>query len=297
MTEELADTASNWRGIPSDRVVAVLADLQSGLTQVGSGYLVTGRRVLTAYHCIMDEKTGQPALSLRVVRRSDGLTVQVELVAATLDVAVLEVGDDTAWPPMLLEPVQFGRVDRTHAMELHDCQAVGFPARQVDPQDQGRDAAELHGTIRATEGMESGYLVMRDPNLADVAVPASASDGSGQGSPWGGLSGGLVFYQGLALGVIIEHHPRQGRSALQILPVDRLSGMATKAEGALSENDRLDGASSNGESAVLAVAAALALPPANELPLAEDPHAPIGVTQSQTVYPRVHQNLLRAASQ
>ena len=37
--------------------------------------------------------------------------------------------------------------------------------------------------------------------------------------------GALVFCQGVALGVIIEHHPRQGRSAITILPVERFAAV------------------------------------------------------------------------
>ena len=43
-----------------DRVVAVAATLQDGREQVGSGYLVSGRLVLTAEHCSRDKVTGEP---------------------------------------------------------------------------------------------------------------------------------------------------------------------------------------------------------------------------------------------
>ncbi len=277
MTERLAAAAASWRGIPSDRVVAVLADLQNGRTQIGSGYLVAGRRVLTAYHCIVDAATGQPAASLRVVRLSDGRDGRVVVVAYARDAAVLEVRD-SAWSPVVLEPVQFGRVDRQRSMELRDCQAVGFPAWQIDPKDHSRNVAELHGTIRATEGMESGYLVMRDTDLADVTAPPSARDHDLQDSPWGGLSGALVFCQGLALGVIVEHHPRKGRSALRILPVDQLTRTAPGLESGLSEEDRFVGASADTEPDVYAVAAALALPLVNEMPLTGEYDLPVNVT-------------------
>ena len=73
---------AGWGGIPSDRVAAVVADLDSGLVQTGSGYLVTERRVLTAWHCTMDERTGRPARSLRVVRPFDGAEAAATLIAA-----------------------------------------------------------------------------------------------------------------------------------------------------------------------------------------------------------------------
>ena len=218
--------AGAWGGIPSDRVVAVVAGLDTGQVQIGSGYLVTERLVLTARHCSVDKKTGRPSTRLWVTRRSDGSEAEAALVAAGtgLDVAVLEV-EDPPWEGRLASgSPRFGRVDRTHTGELRDCQAVGFPLWQFDPAEHGRNAAELHGTIRVTEDAESGFLVMRDPDLGDVSVPATAkpADRSG-GSPWGGLSGALVFCRGIALGIVVEHHPRQGRSAIRILPAERFA--------------------------------------------------------------------------
>ena len=246
---------ADWGGIPSDRVAAVVADLDTGLVQTGSGYLVTERRVLTAWHCTMDERTGRPARSLRAVRPFDGAEAAVTLIAAApaLDVAVLTVGEDSSWPVLTgSEPPLFGRVDRSRSGELRDCQAVGFPLWQLDPRDQQRNAAELHGTIRVTEDAESGLLVMRDPLLNDVVVPATApTEDRAEESSWGGLSGALVFWQGIALGVVIEHHPRKGRSAITILPVERFT--AVPAGGDLGS---------------AAMAAALGLPPADKLPLA-----------------------------
>jgi hypothetical protein len=44
-------------GIAVDRVVAVLSTLESGLRQVGTGYIVSSRLVLTASHCTRDKLT------------------------------------------------------------------------------------------------------------------------------------------------------------------------------------------------------------------------------------------------
>jgi len=244
--------AGNWGGIPSDQVVAVVADLDTGLVQIGSGYLVTERQVLTARHCTADKSTGRPPRSLRVVRRSDGAEAPATVIAAASDVAVLAVGDGLGWAGVTpLEPPRFGRVDRSRAGELRDCEAVGFPLWQLDPMDQQRNAAELHGTIRVTEGAESGLLVMRDPLLNDVTAPGPAAAGRADGSPWGGLSGALVFHHGVALGVVIEHHPRQGRSAITIMPVERFAAVPA-----------------GGDPDSMPVAAALGLPPAARLPQA-----------------------------
>ncbi|MDX6334576.1 MAG: hypothetical protein QOG05_1916 [Streptosporangiaceae bacterium] len=245
--------AGMWAGLPSDRVMAVAADLDTGQVQTGSGYLVTERLVLTAGHCTIDSKTGRPATKLRVVCRSGGPEAFATLLAAQpeLDVAVLAVEDPPWAVPVVSEPPRFGRVDRSGSGDVHYCQAIGFPLWQVSPEDQERNAAELHGTIRTAAESGSGFLVMRDPLLHHVTIPASANaeDRAGK-SPWGGLSGALVFGRGIALGVVIEHHPRHDGSAMRILPVERFASPPA-----------------GGDADTAAVAAALGLPPVDGLPL------------------------------
>ncbi len=244
--------AGMWAGIPSDRVMAVVASLDTGQVQIGSGYLVTERLVLTAWHCAMDKKTGRPARKLQVACRSGGPETAATLLAAQseLDVAVLAVEDPPWAVPAASDPPRFGRMDRFSG-ELPYSQAIGFPLWQVDPEDLGRNASELHGTIRTTADPGPGFLVMRDPLLHYVAIPGSVSPGDlAEKSPWGGLSGALVFGQGVALGVVVDHHPRQAGSAMRILPVERLASSP--------ESDDADTA---------AVAAALGLPPVGALPL------------------------------
>lgn len=220
--------SESWLGVPSDRVVAIEATLGTGKFQVGSGYLLTRGTVVTARHCTEDRRTGRPAASISAARRSDGASAPARLAASTLDVAVLAVADSDSWAPGgPLGLPRFGRVDASHSGELLGCEAVGFPLWQLDPQRRHRHAAELHGSIRATDGAESGLLVMRDPLLWDVSVPDGvARDDHLPGSPWGGLSGALVFCAGTALGIVVEHHPRQGHAALTILPIQRIAEAA-----------------------------------------------------------------------
>jgi hypothetical protein len=217
-----------WPGIPADRVVAVVAELASGLAQWGSGFLVTGSRVVTAWHCTIDKASASADTprALSVVRKVDGARAPVvHLVSSPgLDVAVLELGDHS-WTEDWDFP-RYGRVDRTRAGLLEDCQAIGYPLFQVDTNEKQRNTAELHGIIRRTDEDESGFLLMRDRDLETVSLPGDLTPGrqaQESRSPWGGLSGGLVFHQGYALGIVVEHHPRQGRAAVRILPVDRIA--------------------------------------------------------------------------
>lgn len=99
-----------------DRVVAVVATLRDGQEQLGSGYLVSGRLVLTVEHCTRAKRTGAAAARLRVVRASDGAVAEVADVMSDcgLDVAVLRLADDPPWDPDLPSLV-FARVDQSHS--------------------------------------------------------------------------------------------------------------------------------------------------------------------------------------
>lgn len=65
-----------------------MACLDTGLVQIGTGYLVTERLVLTARWYTADERTGRPARSLRVTRRSDRAQAPAAPSATASDVAV-----------------------------------------------------------------------------------------------------------------------------------------------------------------------------------------------------------------
>jgi Trypsin-like peptidase domain len=222
-------------GIPAARVVAVFAKLDTDKTQVGSGYLLDARRVLTARHCTYDKVTGRPASALSITRASDGAcaAATVSAASAALDVALLAVADNPPWELKLPGgPVTFGRVDREHTGQLDDCEAVGYPLWQASEAGDYRDLAELHGYIYALEGRERRRLVLREPKLlgagwarAAIPDPGGAAEAGGVASgqsAWNGLSGAAVFHDGLLLGVVIEHHPRQGSTAVQIRPVDAI---------------------------------------------------------------------------
>lgn len=102
-----------WVGVPADRVVAVIAQLPDGRSQWASGFLVARDRVLTAWHCTVDRQSKEPAVSLSVVRESDGRSAEVDLSRIVschslspeddLDVAVLALAgppwDDDVKPP------------------------------------------------------------------------------------------------------------------------------------------------------------------------------------------------------
>jgi Trypsin-like peptidase domain len=215
-----------------DRVVAVAATLRDGRDQVGSGYLVSGRLALTAEHCTRDKVTGEPAAQLRVVRASDGAVADVAGVVSDdrLDVAVLQLAGDAPWDADL-PPPSFARVDQSQTGVLDDCTGIGFPLFQRDPGRRTRHTSEFHGRVYQTDERESGRLLMREPLIHPGPVTGPEGEAvSGRGeegpSPWGGLSGALMFYRGSAIGVVVEHHPRQGPSTLLAIGFERIARSA-----------------------------------------------------------------------
>jgi Trypsin-like peptidase domain len=217
-------------GVLLDRVVAVVAELPAGQEQIGSGYLVSGRSALTAEHCTRDKsRPDRIAKRLKLVRPFDGASAEVTrpIVRDTsLDVAVLRV-EDAPWNADF-PPLAFARVDRTQAGKLEDCTGVGFPLFQRDPLESARGTAEVHGTVYQTDERETGRLLMREPLIrpGPMAQPHSRSAVESVDtveSPWGGLSGTLVFYEGHAIGVVVEHHPRQGDNAIRMIGFDRIA--------------------------------------------------------------------------
>lgn len=228
--------APYWPGVAADRIVGVLARLDTGTNQVGSGYLIASDKVLTARHCTRDKESDRPALSLRVYRLSDGAMADAQVAASALDVGLLGISwtdPARAAAGATLEPPVFGQIDRDHAAQLQGCQAAGVPLWKVNPDNLYRQIADLHGHISAMEGRETGQLIMRVPLLPDVGVPEGlAPSGQTLASPWDGLSGALVFYAGYALGVVVKHEPWLGGAALTILPVERIAQAARKGDSA-----------------------------------------------------------------
>ena len=97
--------------VARSRVVAVIAILANGREQVGSGYLVDVRRVLTAAHCTLDKLTAEAPSQLTVALASNGRSATVKRVrsarsgGAGIDLAVLDLAD-----PPWISRLYHGRV-------------------------------------------------------------------------------------------------------------------------------------------------------------------------------------------
>jgi len=235
-------TVREWTGIPRERVVAVRIKLADGRWQVGSGYLVSPNCVLTAWHCTVDKRNPEiPVRSVQVVgggRKSVVIAPENITSEPELDIAVLRLpkspwGGGSEWGAP-----DWARVDRSATGKVADCEAVGFPLWQMDPTDETRSIAELRGTIRRLEDATSRdkFLVFRDVELSDVGVPESVRPlDKNSRSVWGGLSGALVFAAGRGIGIVVQHHPRQGSAAIRVLPIDRVVEASTANSPAIAK--------------------------------------------------------------
>src|SRR5664280_472563 len=193
--------------VPLDRVVAVVGDLGDGRQKWGTGFLLSARLVLTAWHCTVGDLTSREPIPLTVHRRcglewqSAPATRLAQSHKASghgyewgLDVAVLRVEVPPWGNPAWSFPA-FARVDRSQSGELGGCVAVGYPMYMLDAGMQ-RDTAEVQGSIRQGDGAISGYLVLQDDRHdRRIRIPDYVTaDQTVRGSAWGGLSGAAVFY-------------------------------------------------------------------------------------------------------
>lgn len=198
--------------------------LPTGTRRVGSGLLIDDKHVVTASHCV--GAGARHGSAIEIISYVEGVARPGHIVALDLehDVAVLALHTSAESIHTTSPAVVFGRLDRTRAGELQNCEAVGFPAWQEDVTKALRGGAEVRGTIRLTEGLETDRLVLRDPLLTDVSSGERLRAASARESPWRGLSGAVVHHGGLAVGVIVAHHPRQGAAAFTVQPFDALLG-------------------------------------------------------------------------
>jgi HEAT repeat protein len=167
------------------------------------------------------------------VRASDGTALEVNIadlvVDIDLDVAVIPL--PTAWNSGF-PPTTFARVNRAEAGRLENCEGIGFPQFARDEAGH-RDTAEFHGIVYQTDEAQSGRLLMREPNVAPGTWPSATAqsrigDVKPDESPWGGLSGALAFYNDHAIGVVVEHHPRQGENAIRMIGFEPIATKSPK---------------------------------------------------------------------
>ena len=99
---------------------------------------------------------------LSATGRAGGRVVDI-VRSRKLDVALLRLDGETPWAEDMRRPV-YARIDRTHSGELDNCECIGFPQMQSDP-DMGRHTLEYHGVANQTDGADTGRLLIRDERI------------------------------------------------------------------------------------------------------------------------------------
>jgi len=183
----------------AERIAAVFGASQ------GSGYLLTGRLVLTAAHLLPDDG-GEPTA---VVHGGRG-PVRCRVVGRSGDQALLLAEDDLVRPETAdgFGPLRIGVPGGLEP--LAGCHATGFPAVERD----GRqlESSQFVGTVAPGTHLVAGQYV-----LSSADRPPA-----GDGTLWAGMSGAAVFFRGLLIGVVSAEPDaaRGNHSRLTVTPVD-----------------------------------------------------------------------------
>jgi WD40 repeat protein len=202
----------------AERVVEVIADLGEGAKpryRYGSGCIVRERTALTAAHVV----AGAVAVQ---VRRPDKVRLAARADAQFVgggsgpDLALVHIDDDR----LDLEPIELAVVDRDSptAAPVEGCHVVGYPQFRDTPRG-GRETTDAYGHVPVLAGLVSGLLTVEVTASPRPLPPGSAALGN---SEWSGMSGAPVVADGCLLGVVSEHAPREGPSAITAVPLSAL---------------------------------------------------------------------------
>ncbi|MEV0269123.1 hypothetical protein AB0H43_10125 [Hamadaea sp. NPDC050747] len=201
----------------TDRAVEVLCEGAEGWIS-GSGLLVTDRLVLTAAHAV----TADGTVTVRGVDKVEHPAAVLLLGGERADLALLEL----ATPVPGVRPLRFGAVDREAATLIRDCRAIGYPSFQERRSADGRpvrDTAQLDGEIPTADQRVADLLTLRVTSTPRPLPPQQEALGRSQ---WSGVSGSAIVTGSagneIVLGVVTEHQPRAGESALTATPITHI---------------------------------------------------------------------------
>jgi hypothetical protein len=219
----------------------------------GTGYLMTGGTVLTAWHVVEAAGPGG-VVEMRPLTFGEASGPWFRAVVAwptpealpcAVDAALLEVADDK-WHSPQLEPVRWGQVEGIREIAVV---GLGFPDAARDrPGRAVRDTLPLRGHIDPLAHAKSGgrHVVV---GLDGPLVPARGTGGS---SPWSGMSGAALFSTGtdILLAVAATDHElaidARTLTATPVMAVADAPGFAAvaRAHGITVEPVRVAGAAS-----------------------------------------------------
>ncbi|GAA0453250.1 hypothetical protein Ade02nite_01410 [Paractinoplanes deccanensis] len=176
----------------------------------GSGYRVGGGTVLTAAHVV----AGASSLTVRfdadlptqwsVPATIAWLDIETDVAVLTLDLP--EAGD--------VAPARFARLGDTRA--FLPVRAAGFPRWKLRSRADGSRFRELHDAAG-----DAAVLSNRRTGTLEITVAPPAEDPDPARSPWEAMSGAAVWAGDRIVGVVAEHHRREGLNRLTAVRLDR----------------------------------------------------------------------------
>ena len=208
-------------GVPlAARVVEVIVDLGISAPiryRYGSGCRVSGKLVLTAAHVVAD------AVWIGV-RGPDKKQVSGKSLLLgdpnVIDLALVELDGDVGQVPHM----PLAAVDRTSlgAEVVERCHAIGYPQFKDFAGPDGlsiRETADVYGEIPVHSGLVGGLLTLQVSSAPENLPDDSLALGRSQ---WAGISGAPVVAGEYLIGVVSEHAPREGASAITVTPLSQL---------------------------------------------------------------------------
>jgi len=207
----------------ADRLVEVRA------LRAGSGYLITDRLVLTAWHVVRPGAGEEVPSQVRVrvegrigpgnrpssIEEPASLLWPLSEPGEDLDFALLLLGE-----PHDLGPICWAPLGDAGRLDVH---ALGYPDASIDRSVNTRDTKEVNGwthlgdRLRERREDRGTFAIrLRDEDQPE-GTPASA---------WPAMSGAAVFAGEALIGVIRLVLKQGPRGVLEALPVERLFGRA-----------------------------------------------------------------------
>ncbi|MEV4351064.1 trypsin-like peptidase domain-containing protein [Actinoplanes sp. NPDC049596] len=197
------------------RIVEVIGASPLGIRH-GSGCIVAGPVVITAAHVIANaaEVIVRTPNKARLAATIDPRFVGNEDGPAP-DLALVEISD----PPESLPAIRLARINRGGEKEADiECHVYGYPSF-ADTDLSGRELVDTKGTIGVLSGIATGLISV---TVQHSPAPLPLEDWELPASPWSGVSGGPVIVDGMLLGVVTVHAPRQGQSTITATPISAI---------------------------------------------------------------------------